>query len=93
MKHRFETCLLGGILAALALVWYSAMHRHAGLIRAAAEAHQAPGELLVVVFFGTAAAVTMAAFIVATIMAARRHNRSRGQGRRPGRAYSPGGRR
>ena len=92
MRHRFETCLVGGIFTALVLVWYSATHRHAGLVRAAAEDHKAPGELLVIVFFATTAMVTAAAFIVASA-AARRRGRGRSSQRRRGRgrAHSPGG--
>jgi hypothetical protein len=76
VKHRFSTCVLFGVLVATVLTWFSATHRHVGLVAAAAKAHETPGHLLAAAFGGTAAVVTVIAFIVATIAAASRSSRS-----------------
>jgi len=98
MKKRLTTCLMLGVLVAAALAWFSAKHRHAGLVAAAAQAHQSTGAYLAVVSAGVVAVVTAVTFIVASIAAAGNRSRSRSQrsqgaGSRRGRrgaGYSPG---
>jgi hypothetical protein len=77
MKHRFMTCVLFGVLVAAVLAWFSAMHRHAGLVAAAAKSHQTTGAYLAGVSSAIAFTVAVAAFVVTSILAGARKRSSR----------------
>jgi hypothetical protein len=79
MKKRFTTCLLLGVLVAAVLAWFSAKHRHAGLVAAAAKSHQSTGAYLAVVSGGVVLFVTVVTFILASIIVAGNRSRSRSQ--------------
>jgi hypothetical protein len=98
MKQRLTTCVLFGVLVAAVLAWFSATHRHAGLVAAAAKSHQTTGAYLAGVSGGVAFTVAVVAFIVTSILAAARKRprterpRQSARGRRGdrGAGYHPG---
>jgi heme/copper-type cytochrome/quinol oxidase subunit 2 len=98
MRHRLETCLVGGVLVALALVWYAGTHRRLALAAAAAADHRTIPQFLGIAFVFTVVAFTVITFALASVVA-HRHGRSRGPGRGRGGggrahgrgAYYPGG--
>jgi hypothetical protein len=86
--YRLVTSALAGLLTAAVVVVLADRHRHAAVAADAAAAHQGAGTYLAAVFGGIVLAVTVAGFVMSTIVAAARPRPAGGQA-----TASPRGRR
>jgi hypothetical protein len=87
-KSRFESSMVFGAVAAGALTLYEATKRHAVFAAAAARPapagqHVSAAVILAVGFAATAVVVTVATFVVTTILAARRGQRAQRRSAQP----------